>query len=498
VGNRELQRSEFTILDSVRSALAELRERSGKPAGKREPLSILIAVSGGEDSHALLHLLWTLREEENLFLAIAHFDHALRPESIQEADFVRHLSIRYEMPYFSARASGRPRGTNIEAWARRVRYEFLERARRTSGAEWIATAHHLNDQAETVLFRILNGRFSTDANGIAACDPARALFRPLLRVSKLDIENYCGLHRLPFVVDSSNEDLGRTRNRIRKELLPDLQAKYNPQLVTQLGTLAERSSEDERFLSEEAKLRRARLPSAPLGRELKNLPPALRWRVICSLAEEQLGPRGRQLGFRSLSSVCNLLERIGNTRRRLDLGVGISCEVSGSSPLRFFDSSLQEEPAVSSPFDPAQLGIPGTVERHYSDGTQATITSGVLILKEKAREDVKRLIDWTRKRAREGNFDSGAVEYFDLENLSDSKLWVRERHNGDTIRVWRRGERKLKKLFLEHDVRPDVRDRIPLVQADSDLLWVPGVARAETAPISPRSRYLLELRYNRA
>ncbi len=495
MADKRLRQSELLALSCVREALELARMSLGHADG---PLSLVLAVSGGEDSAALLHLLHRLRAEAWLKLHIAHFDHALRPESVREANFVRGLAKKYNLPFYERRAVTRPVSENMEAWARRVRYEFLEDVRRQTKSWLIVTAHHLNDQAETVLFRLLNGRYSTDATGIAELDLSRRVFRPLLRVKKSEIEDYVSLHLLSFVVDPTNADFERTRNRIRAELLPQLEKQYNPQLVTHLGVFAARSSEDERFLLEKASEVRQSLPARPTGEELRGLPPALLWRVILLIAAEQVGAEAEKIGYRTYWLVAEALEKSDNQRRRFDLGFGIRCELSRNASVKFFRAvNGVHLAAANGPVEPAKLIVPGVVERKYPDGSSASITAGVLVLNEEVRDDVRRVIDWTKKRASNSNSDRFAVEYFDLERLPSSTLLVRERENGDAMRVWRRGERKLKKLFLEHEVDVEVRNQVPLVQSGEDILWVPGVARSAMAPIAENSRYVLELRYER-
>lgn len=487
--SERIVQTDFSLLAFVRTTLQRARQALGK-----DELSLLIAVSGGEDSHALLHVLNRLAGEGRLSLAVAHFDHALRDESRKETEFVRTLAQSYSLPFASARADGHRGSENLEAWARRVRYEFLERARKARQCDLIVTAHHLNDQAETVLFRMLSGRLLTDAHSIAELDLRRRLLRPLLQVPKLMIEDYVAEHRLSFVVDSSNSDLGRTRNRIRHELLPGLEKSYNPQLVAGLAQIARRLGEDERYLDEEACRVATALGATPSSEALRSVPDALLWRVIGVYARQEMGPESERLGYRAFRSVTELLASDPHETKRLDLGFGIRCEVSPSG-VRFKRVAEADDARSDIPLEPASLAIPGCVERNYGNGRSVVINAGVLFMKDSDDHTLSDLIRWTKERSKATASEGRAVEYFDLSQLAVSSLTVRERSNGDVVDVFRRGERKLKKLFLERGVARDARNAVPVVEAGTEILWVPGVARSALAPILPESRCVLELKY---
>jgi tRNA(Ile)-lysidine synthase len=164
-------------------------------------------------------------------------------------------------------AEARARGANLEAVARRLRYRWLAGVARERGARWVATGHTANDQAETVLHRLLRGTGLQGLRGIAArreLEPGVGVVRPLLRASRADVLAYLGGLGQPYRHDSSNEDRRQTRNRIRRELLPLLAEHYNPAVVTLLARLADQAEEayrDEEAAAREL-LRQAELPRA--------------------------------------------------------------------------------------------------------------------------------------------------------------------------------------------------------------------------------------------
>lgn len=207
---------------------------------------VVLAVSGGADSMALLRLAAALAGERCERVAVAHFDHRLRPDSAADAEFVAAACGAQGIACRIGAWADPPaidRG-GMEAAARRARYLFLTQAAAECGFRHVATAHTADDQAETILHRILRG---TGLRGLAGIRPARplspkiTLVRPLLEVRRSELVEYLTAIGQPFRTDTTNFDPRRTRNRLRHELLPLLAEKFNPQAgaaLTRLGALA--------------------------------------------------------------------------------------------------------------------------------------------------------------------------------------------------------------------------------------------------------------------
>ena len=327
----------YRIDKAVERRLAGLAEVGGR-------LKLIVAVSGGRDSCVLLRALAGVERE--IGLVVAHVDHGLRDESGRDALFVERLAAEYQLPLELYRAPKRPVEENLEAWARRVRYSFLEQCRQKHRGDWIATAHHQQDQAETLLHRLLSGRLATEAYAISGVDLRRRIVRPLLGVGKGDVDYYADVRGLSWVDDLSNRDLMRTRNRIRRRLLPILESWFNPRLVEGLSRSAERLAHDEDFLWELAEREHEKCFStdrkSPGGKRIGDLEEALRWRVLKLEAERQLGEQGAKLGYRALAELSGrFAERCGE-KREIQLGVGVSCEIGGDR-LRFIRTPRCEE-----------------------------------------------------------------------------------------------------------------------------------------------------------
>lgn len=427
---------------------------------------VVVAVSGGVDSMVLLHSVNTLFEGE---IVVAHFNHRLRSESYDEAEFVVRFATQWGNRVEVGEASPRPQRANLEGWAREVRYRFLDECREKVQADAILTAHNKNDQAETLLFRFLSGRLANTSYAIEVRGAERRLLRPLLSVTREQIQEYAHRHSVPFVVDPSNTDLRRTRNRIRHRLLPHLCSEFNPNLLESLAEIGARLKDDEDFLWAEA--RKAKPQGADLSQVL-SLSPAVQWRVLRLLAVEQVGEVAQKLSYRTLE---RLLSTIDSRKEKAggDLGFGVRYRVSSRGELLFFSSKGSEKFQCSLP-------VPGRAE-----------------WRDEAEEGFVLEARWISGRiARERLTAAGVgeVAYFDGESLQGRALQVRSRRDGDQMRVWGRGARKVKKLFQERAIPRAQRDRYPVIEHQGEILWIPGVARGEQAPVTPdEERSVVEL-----
>ncbi len=221
---------------------------------------VLAAVSGGRDSVVLLDILRRLAPQRGWRLTVAHLDHALRAGSAEDARFVAELAGRWALPVRierrDARAHAERDGESLETAARTQRYAFLLTAARDLGARYVALGHHADDQAETVLHRIVRG---THLRGLAGMPLRRAisesevtLVRPLLRTPRSAIVAFAVNRGLPWREDPSNAELDNSRNMIRHEVLPRLAKRLNPRVDEALLRLAAAAGEAEAFLAERA------------------------------------------------------------------------------------------------------------------------------------------------------------------------------------------------------------------------------------------------------
>jgi len=313
----------YRVLDAVRRSITE---RHLLEAGDR----VAVAVSGGADSVALLRILLELRNELGIVLSVAHFHHQIRGvEADADAQFVRDLAGRFGLEFHfgsgDAPSCSRDRKVSLETAARELRHRWFAQLLEDRKAEKIATAHTLDDQAETVLMRIVRGAGTRGLAAIAPVHREKHLIRPLLEVSRADIQSYLDSLKQAWREDSSNRDLSHTRNRLRHELLPQLEREFNPSIKRTLSDLAEVARAEEQFWNTQVaallpRLMREGKPTRSGRRntgdasktmaldlaELRALPLALARRVLRAAVEREFGV---ELEFKHTEKAVQFLSR---------------------------------------------------------------------------------------------------------------------------------------------------------------------------------------------
>lgn len=425
--------------------------------------TVLVGVSGGADSIALLHVLASLAAEWSLTLHVLHVDHRLRPDSARDAEFVRTQCRQLGVPVEVAVVDVRAR-SSIEEAARRARYAALEAQAARVGAHRIAVGHTANDQAETVLMRVLQG---AGVRGLAGIPFVRGrIIRPLLLLRRVQIVGYLEGAGLPWQEDPTNQDLKFLRNRIRHEVLPWLAAMNAGDPVAALNGVARHARESVEALDALAATSLARLAiegenALMLSRaELAALPRPVAVAVV-HLAALRFGGRAllRAWAHRGLARVV----ASAPPPRPFTLG-GATIEVSGDR--------VRVAPAPAPALRPRSLGVPSR-----------------LALSEVGLEITARMVPGEGYVAPRHPH----LVAFDAARLA-SPLMVRARRPGDRFHPFGApGEQRLKRLFIDAKVPRWERARIPLVEAGGEIIWVAGLRRGVQAPVGAESRRVLEL-----
>ncbi|ANS76365.1 tRNA(Ile)-lysidine synthetase [Paenibacillus yonginensis] len=435
---------------------------------------IVVAVSGGPDSVALLHILSHIAREEktSLKLVVAHVNHGFRPaESAGEADFVRHLALSYDWPFelaeFNVPLYMKEHGIGSQEAARKLRYEFLFRVAREYGARSVALAHHGDDQAETILMKLIRGSGLTGLGGMRLKREEKnvELIRPLLRMYKTDLVQICQESGLEFVTDSSNLINKYTRNAIRLDVLPFL-GQYNGQLVPSLNRMAIIAESEDDFMNVAAEEQMKRLVSRDRSgalnlscTSLAGLHVALQRRLI-KLILTYLPLNTEETDFAKVEAVRHGALQEHPTTWRIDLGGGSICrrEYDTLSFLAYQEAGNKGVFQCLVEVLPAVVPVPGTGRILHIRQLQRT----------RVPEALKPL--------------SKDEALFDADELS-CPLTVRTRLPGDTLRVaGLDGSKKVKDIFIDDKVPPSSRDKIPLVvDAAGRILWIPGIRRSDAA-----------------
>jgi tRNA(Ile)-lysidine synthase len=306
-------------------------------AFRREALALLpkessavVAVSGGSDSVALLHLLERMARGRPLTLTIAHLDHAMRRGSATDRKFVERLAASLEIDCLSDRRDVvklRRKSESPEEAARRVRRAFLLESRRRARADVIATGHTLDDQAETVLMRLVRGAGPAALAGMSVSGPG-PFVRPLLGIERAELRGYLDRQGLDYREDPSNRDLRFDRNRARRLALPALNDALNPRAARHLVKAAERLREDAAYLDDLALEACRRLCREGRGgrieipaRKLASTPPPLARRIVRE-ALARAGCDRRRITSRHIDAVLEIAA--GGRGKHLDLPGGVT------------------------------------------------------------------------------------------------------------------------------------------------------------------------------
>lgn len=426
-----------------------------------------VAVSGGPDSVALLGALTTLASQRGLCLTVLHVNHALRPEAEQEQHLVEALCQRWHVPCVVETLTPLSRHQGIETWTRAERYRFFQKARGRYRLDYVALAHTLDDQVETVLFRLLRG---SARRGLAGIPPIRDgwIVRPLLGCTRQEILTYLTTHQLPYAIDASNADLQYARNKIRHVLLPFLEREFSPQVRRRLATLAETFRAEEEWLDTLATHARERVQDSPQALSLTRLaaePMALRPRVLRQWLERT--GQVQDIGFRHLACIRALSE--GRTQGKV--------EVPGSFCVRRVGDRLllEKKPmrrATVSPY--SYVLTPGGEILVQEVGWRITMTAP---REWSGAPQLARLTDpWQ------------AV--FDVSALSDT-LVVRNFRSGDRLcPLGMTGHKKVHDVFIDMKVPPERRRLLPLVLIGDEVVWVPGYVRSDRAKVTAATRWV--------
>jgi len=435
---------------------------------------LVVAASGGLDSCVLLHLLRFAAPRREILAA--HFDHGMRAGSASDAQWLSGLCRAWDIPCVLGVADVAPES---EEGARVMRYGFLEATAREAHACAVLTAHHADDQAETVLFRVLRGTGLTGLQGI----PVRrepGIFRPLLPFWREELEAYAKAEGLSWRDDPTNVQLGYARNVLRHEVLPLVEDAVAPGARRALVRLAEVAADDERAWAAVMPDVMTRLAAAPTKRgghafdhsAFLALDRSLRVKVLRHVA----GALGR-VPDRALTQLAVTFASKSRSGTRFGFGQGIEIR-------RELDRVVVEPASSVAADEPLDIG-------DVAPGSGGAVVGGRALN-----------VTWESGPAspgvrlgaeiEEGGSESEGVHHacFPVAEL-DFPLTLRSRRPGDRIRL-RGGSRKVKKVLLDFRIPPEDRERVPLlVDAKGRVLWVAGVVRTSELSSAQDGRTML-------
>ena len=412
--------------------------------------SIVVAVSGGADSMALLDLLLHLQERRALSLHVAHFEHGIRGEASREdadyvAAFCRARGVACSVEAADVPQYAKECRMSLETAARELRYAFLRRVRACVGAQAIAVAHHADDQAETVLQHILRG---AGLHGLVGMTPRTGdVVRPLLACTKEELVAHCAAHGIEVRHDATNDAAEARRNYLRLEILPRLAAHVNASAGAAHESLA---------------LSRTAFRAEPL---------ALQRRIV-RLAARAFVDESHDWGWRQVEQV---------RRMMVEGRGGLSWDLPGC--VQFFLDGKRGVflvGAIRSAHEKSGAGGRPLSSHRTADGMAESDLLSCIPLRAPAVTRLPALgivlvADFVRERPR----TDGRSEIY-LPSRVLATAVVRTRRAGDRVRL-PCGTKKLKDFFIDEHVPRTARDRVPLVVCDGEVVWAVGVRRFSSA-----------------
>lgn len=432
--------------------------------------TVLVAVSGGPDSVALLHALHTRRDEFGVTLHVAHLNHCIRGEaSYMDEEFVRALAQEWGIPATIERvdvpALRKKLRLGEEEAARRARHELLRRTAKAVGASKIAIGHTADDRAESVLMNVIRG---AGIDGLASIRPVSGdIVRPLIDTWRSEVEDYIRENQLPFRMDESNRDITYTRNRIRHELIPLLERGYNQRVKEALVRLAEIAESASGLIDSTASdaLSRITYRGAIDAGLLSELPEALRYQVVRSEIERLKGDL-RDVEFEQVGRV---VEALGSGEDfTITLPSGAIYAVRGDGEFRI---TRKEGPPPVEPFD-IELAVPG----------RTAIPQIGLAIEAEVVE---------RPQPAPTPPDTVVIP----EEAIKGPLRVRNVRPGDRIIPFgMHDSKKLQDVFVDKKVPRTDRASAAVVVDDEKVLWVVGVVASEATRVTEGTRRAVMLR----
>ncbi len=440
--------------------------------------TVIVGVSGGVDSVALLHVLMALRDEYDLSIVVAHLDHGIRgEESRREAEFVRDLAQRLGLPFETAVAdvsamAGRERISLQEA-ARKARYDFYEEVRKRYDGQKVAIGQTADDQAETILMRVIRG---AGLRGLKGIPPARGgiYIRPLIETSREEVERLSRDEGLSYVTDSSNIKDIYLRNKVRHDLIPRLEREYNPNIRAGLTRMASILSREDDYIDREAERVAARLIKG--GGEEVNLDiPGLKashgaicFRVLQKALATVLGGDLRRIKTAHLDAIFRLLGHRAPNK--------ILCLPDGVYAEKHYTELFirRGRRPVVFPFEYV-VDVPGV-----------TVLEGL----------GKKLVTRIEKSKKGIPVDGDPnVAYLDDDKLAHP-LTLRSFERGDRfVPLGMNAPKKLKDFFIDSKVPKALRRQIPLLISGGAIAWVVGYRVSDSFKLTESSERILSAEY---
>jgi len=461
----------------VEKVLADIKDKNLIDKGD----TIIVGLSGGPDSVCLLHVLKSIEESMNIMIVAVHVNHMLRgQDSFEDEEYVKNLckklNIKLKIEQIDLQNIAKKKKLSIEEAGRDERYRIFEKTAKDLNANKIAVAHNKNDQAETILMNIIRG---AGLSGLKGMDIKRGkIIRPLLHIDRLEIEEYCNKYKLEPRTDKTNLESIYTRNKIRLDLIPYINEQFNIDIISKLTKMSEIIKNENDFIEYYTeKLYNKALVKKSDGQIVLNI------KIFNSYHK---GAKGRILR-KAIKETIGFIKGIESVhiddiiKLALDGRVGAMIHLPHKIRVEKSYQILKVYQFKTFPqvnLYKIKLNIPG----------DTLIQEESFILRGNIIDDVN--LDQYEK-----NQKTSKVQYFDYDKLRGG-INIRKRESGDLIKpINSNGTKKLKKYFIDEKVPIDIREKIPLVAKDKEIVWIIGYVISDKYKVTKSTKKVLKLEF---
>lgn len=442
---------------------------------------VLVALSGGPDSVCLLHMLYSLKDKLKIKLFAAHINHCLRGnEADEDEEYVKNFCKRLEIPCYVKRADinkiAEERKISSEMAGREVRYEFFDEIYNKYGLNKIAVAHNSNDQAETILMRIMRG---TGLEGLIGIKPVRdnKYIRPILCLTREEIEYYCDKNNLNPKIDKTNLENIYSRNKIRLEMIPYIKKNFNSHIIATLNRLSSLSAIDEEYMDHVLEEK---------------------YKEFCRNSKDKIIIEKK--AFKEHKAI---LSRIIRKVYSKVSGNGYNFEMKHIDDLIFLQTG-ETGREIHFPNDIIGKNVYGDIEIYKCKNKENFKIEKVFISKESLKNgkefnlsekigyDI--YIDIFSNKSIQ--FDNNSlIKYFDYDKIKEG-ITIRGKEDGDKIiPLGMRGSKKLKNIFIDSKIPKEERAKIPLVCFDNNIAWIVGLKVSDDFKVNKQTKNIIKLNF---
>ncbi len=426
---------------------------------------IVVGFSGGPDSLCLLNILLELKDEYNLFICAAHINHLIRgDEAKRDEDFARKFCEINNIDFFlkteDVNSLAKKMKMSSEEAGRKVRYDFFNEVSSKVSANKIALAHNLNDNGETIIMRILRG---TSLSGLSGIAPKREnIIRPLIDCSRKEIESYCMKHNLNPVIDSTNLEEVYTRNKIRLNIIPYIENNFNKNILKNLHYNSNIVRDEENLINYYSKqeVLNITVKNGYNIERFNNLHIAMRRRVLRNIIKEKIGNLNG-IEYKHIETIIDFLKN-PKSGKKIDIKKGLVLAID-------YD--------VFNMYKESKTKVLKNISHNILNG-EITINDYKIKASIISKEEYK---------------DRFNTICFDFDKIKGEVL-VRYRENGDYIYPkGLKGRKKLKDLFIDMKVPRDIRDSIPIIAIEKEVLIIPNIKTTSSYSIDNNTKNILKI-----